>query len=528
MPDIKFGSLPPSIKQRLLERQAGNGGVAIPTVRKYTWLWLIAISSTWLVLLVILSAIFRWNSTNLVIFGVVTTAAVFCLIRGVQDFKRSTRSQNCLVVTPHYLIEFHDDLVHYQSIENLVTVNSSHTYEAGNYKRTQINLTLEGGTRLVYVYDPDLAEDVVDQIGLFRKQFLEASARGDTRYFETHDDFREMAGTRQTDEKMPAFRVPYKSALTALTVGMGLMAATGYANEYFDDVRSWNRAKDADRASAYRSYLSAHSDGRWSPNAAERLQGLYDNAESKYRSSLNEGYDENAADALLAILRYAKETGNYRVEVIFERHVDVPETLIEEIKSEFDVKKVLPLDDAFSREKMLRRETALLDVLREAFKQIFPEDILELTYDCTDGCAQFLVTYETTFKDSVYYDTKEKDLPEADRTYNPGILINWKFAVRLPSQNEPYEFELESVPAETITYDAGVSETNLAQPDVDKIERNNFYDAMVNSSFQDFREHLVFRMGIGPPPKDSVESEGGTTASDRTTLKRGDRPETGK
>jgi hypothetical protein len=490
---------------------------------------LITISSAWLVLLVILSTVFRWNSANFVIFGILTIVAVFCLLRGIQDFKRSKYSQSGLVVTRDYLIDFHDDFVDYQSIENLVTVNSFHKYEADNYKRTQINLTLESGARVVYLYDPDQAEDAVDQIGLFRKQFLEASARGDTRYFETHDDFRELAGTRQTDEKMPTSRIPYKRVLAALTVGIGLMAATGYANEYFDDVRSWDRAKAADRASAYRSYLGAHSNGRWSRNASERLQALYDNAESKYRSSLNEGYDENAADALSAILRYAKESGNYRVEVIFERRVDIPETLIEEIKSEFDVKKVLPLDDAFSRDKMLRREAALLDVLREAFKQIFQEDILEVTYDCADGCAKFLVTYEITFKDSIYYDTQEKDLPEADRTYNPGILINWKFGVRLPSQNEPYEFELESLPAKTITYDAaGVSETNLVQQDVDKIEKNNFYDAMVNSSFRDFREHLVFRMGIGPPPKDSVESESGTPARDTTTLELGDRPEARK
>jgi hypothetical protein len=171
---------------------------------------------------------------------------------------------------------------------------------------------------------------------------------------------------------------------------------------------------------------------------------------------------------------------------------------------------------------MIRRESTLFSVLGDAFKQVFPDDILELTYEeCSADCAKFLITYETTFKDSIYYDTKEKSLPEADRTYHPGILLNWKFRVGLPSENKPYKFELESIPAETVSYEGAPVQDHLSgvsATDGTNIERNNFYDAMVTSAFDDFRQHLVFKLGIGPPPKD-IDAGDGEVTSERNGAK---------
>ncbi|HKP69022.1 MAG TPA: hypothetical protein VJV05_07040 [Pyrinomonadaceae bacterium] len=436
---------------------------------------------------------------------------------------RPASSRSRLLVTRRYLIDLRDGYVDYQSIDKLVTVKNTHKYEAGQYKRTQIDLVLDEGVRTVYLYDIDVAEDAVEKIELFRKYFLEASAKGDTDYLESNDDLRDLPDPGDTQKKPNRFfQFPLKTALPATALAVGVMFLAVWTNEYFDDVKSWNLANEGGRASGYRSYLKTHPKGRWSPTAAERLQDLYDSAETGYRSKLNADYDPAAADALSAILRYAKETGNYQVEVAFVRRLDVSETLVEEIKSEFEVDKVLPLGDSFSDEKMLRREANLLEVVRTALSQVFPQDILELSNSCAGECAKFLFTYETTFKDSIYHDTKEDNLPRAERTYSPGILITWKFDVSLPSQNQTYEFELESIPAKTINYDpvdVSAASFAFAQGDVQKLENNNFYDAMVNSAFEDFRQHLVFQLGIGPPPQDATEAENIATATDAGEVK---------
>lgn len=288
----------------------------------------------------------------------------------------------------------------------------------------------------------------------------------------------------------------------------GIMFATISLNNYYDDFKSWNNAESGNRAWSFRTYLQTHPRGRWAGEAQQKVQSLYDAAEQKYQASLNDGYDQKAADAVLQTLRYAKTTQNYRVKVVFERHNEIPTDIIEQLKKEYGVKKILPFDDTFSEDKMIRRENNLLAVVTDAFRKVIPDDILEFANECGDECATFLVKYKVSSKDSIYYDPREKKLPDVDRTWNPGIFIDWDFSVRTPNQPQTYDFSLSSLPADHITYDSNLAEDLSGNVDVEKemqTDKSNLYDAMVASAFDDFKANLVYRMGIGEEPKPKVD-----------------------
>jgi len=221
---------------------------------------------------------------------------------------------------------------------------------------------------------------------------------------------------------------------------------------------------------------------------------------------LKPGFDQAAVDSILALLRYARETHQYQVKVSFERSAEVPNDLIERLKEEFEVETVLPLGNTFTPERMLEREVQLFGVLQSSFTQIFPNDVLELVQECAAECAGLNIRYTTSFLDSIYYDVKEKDVPREDRNWSPGILIEWRFALTIPTDPQGYSFELESAPADDIFYDT----VETGAPDAIEADQKSFYDAMVASSFDDFRAHLLFNLGLGPDPhpEGDASSEG--------------------
>lgn len=448
----------------------------------------------------------------IVVCSIATVAAGYFIVKGLLDIVYRLRQEtgNSLVVTPGHVFEFRGGTVEHRPLDSLVTVQENHKYEDARYRRTDITLAFDGGiSRTVQVADLNVAEDAVEKISLYKKQYLESAARGGR----PESDFdREISNSgrgssRTTPGLLRGSLIPAAGGILLAAVSMTVAVL---ANEYFDDVKSWDAARTADRASSYRQYLQTHPDGRWKQDAGSRLQALYDAAESKYKASLNEGHDKGAVEAISSILRYARDTGNYQVQVVFDRRAEISENMIEEIREDFGVKKVLPLGDSFSDEKMIARESALAGVLSQAVREVFPEDILEITQGCSANCAEAKIAYDTSFRDSIYYSNDEKGLPEEERTYKPGILIGWTFRITVPQRSDIYEFTLESVPASTIYHDSPPAADGISPPvggEMSNIEKTSLYDAMVASAFEDFRRNLVFKLGIGPEPPPQTDPE---------------------
>ena len=109
-------------------------------------------------------------------------------------------------------------------------------------------------------------------------------------------------------------------------------------------------------------------------------------------------------------------------------------------------------------------------------------------------------------------------MPEDDRTYYPGIFIDWNFDVQIPNQPQPYNFSLTSDPAERISYDSVSDDDNKGIEEFSEVlnaDKGNIYNSMASSAFNDFKTNLVFRMGIGtaPPITDDKPSEGKSSAT---------------
>jgi hypothetical protein len=454
-----------------------------------------------------------WNQVEIVVVGVLSAAALYFLLQSASHVVRTliSRTKSCLLITPIYVIDIRFDDVWFWDWEQLSTVDSSHSYENGSYEFTQIALRLNGVTKSFKIKDLGAAEELIDQVDQYKKMFIEATVRNDSEYLDSNDDFRELQTSNSPTEKLPTSplfaRIATLAPAVVLTVG--IMFGAIVLNEYCDDIRSWNSAQANNRASSYRSYLQRYPKGRWAENARVNLRSIYDEAEQKYRASLNPGHDKNAADAVSEILRYASATQNFRVKVAFERHVDIPQNLEEEIKKDFEVKNVLPLGGSLSVEKMKNRESRLLMLISDAFKQVIPDDILEITSECLEECVDLSVRYDVDPMNSIYYDLRQKDSAENDRVYYPGILIDWEFVIRIPQRSDDYEFSLESLPAREISYDSNSDGSVSANKDFSEVlssDLGNVYDSMVASAFDDFKANLIFRMGIGEPPKTTTET----------------------
>ncbi|KAK0039382.1 hypothetical protein Bpfe_031215 [Biomphalaria pfeifferi] len=153
---------------------------------------------------------------------------------------------------------------------------------------------------------------------------------------------------------------------------------------------------------------------------------------------------------------------------------------------------------------MKNREKALLGVVADALRKVIPDDILELSNDCAENCVKFKINYKIDAKYSLYYDTRQEDVPNVEKIYYPGILIDWDFSVQLPNQTSGYNFKLDSIPAEQISYDTKLTEgeqSNKNFADILKADLGIIYDSMVASAFDDFKANLIYKMGIGEEPK---------------------------
>ena len=505
---VKFRNLPKAIQRRLLERQLGQGnGLAFKTGSIFPSILIVSTAVVWTGIVLYLTDNYLWSNALIIVLTVVSLDTIYLLLDNLSKVLKylTSRSKNYLLVTPHYVIEIKCNDVWSWSLDQLIAPDETHNYRNGRYVSTRVELALEGGVTKTFIIKSIVnADDAVERIFHYKKLFVEAKAKNDLIYLNEHDDFIELTKKSQESETAPNKNLGrLLRAVGSIILTAGLVFGAVSLNNYFDDKKSWGVAESNNHAAALRHYLQTHPRGRWSGDARQKLQGLYDIAGQKYLASLNKDYDQKAEEAILQVLSYAKQTQNYHVQVVFERHNEIPQNIVEELKKEFEVKSVLSLGDTFSDAKMGGRENGLFKVVAEAFQQVIPDDILEFSTGCSDECVIFTVNYKIGAKDSLYYDDRQEKLSDAERTFYPGIFINWDFNIKTPNQPQNYNFELASIPAQEIEYDTHSTDESSDKNDFSKVldaDKNYIYDSMVASAFDDFKTNLVHRMGIGAEP----------------------------
>lgn len=506
---VKFNKLPQEIQGRLLERMNGKGkGFVFKYGSLTPSIVLFGAAVFWFVIFFLQTDGYAWSDERKIILGIFSLGATYLLVdNGIKLINFLTsRAHQYLIITPLYVIDIENNNVGFWNLEQLIKADNMKWEDHRSVQTSEIVLRFDNGEKTINVGDIDTAERAVEEIEYLKKKYVESVVRNDFEYLDANDDFLGFDLSKiESKEKFDyGFASQTGRIVASLLLAAGVMLAGLSLNNYFDDKLSWQSAQSIDRASSYRNYVQTHPNGRWTADAGEKLKSLYDSAEQKYRASLNQGYDEKAVEAISEILKYAKETQNYRVKVEYAKDNKIPPNLEDELKEEFEVKNILPLGDSLSDEKMKNREKALLGVVADALRKVIPDDILELSDDCSENCVKFKINYKIDAKYSLYYDTRQEKLTDAERIYYPGILIDWDFSVQLPNRTSGYNFKLDSIPAEQISYDSKLSEaeqTNKSFEEILKADLGNIYDSMVTSAFNDFKANLIYKMGIGEEPK---------------------------
>ena len=504
MAHTSFNKLSTEIRQRLIKRiETRSDGLVFKTA-SLSGKWLrIVIAVVWFAVLFYVSDNYLWPTALTVIFFLVSTIAAYVLASSLFFVVRwiTSPAKFNLLVSPCYVIDTRFDDIYYWNLDQLLAVDLKHNHRSGNHTTSQISLKLsDGNEKVVTLKDRETAENAYDDITHFRKLFIEATHKNDSEYLLRDDDFRDIdpATVRLVGGKSRGILTQFTILAVAGVLSAGAMYAAISLNNYFDDLRSWNDAKSIARASGFRNYLSSHPKGRWLADASSELQRIYDEAEKKYRASLQTGYDEQAVAAVSRILQYAKTTLNHKVMISYDRHNKLPEDIEERVKRESGVKHVLPLGDSFSVEKMTGREGVIFTVVSQAFANVIPDDVLEISTRCDGPCARLSVEYTVASEYDGYFDDRQKDTPEDARFYSPGIFVDWVCNVTVPDEPQSYSFSLSSYPAEHVTYSSNSSDEPAAA-DLEaalRADSSLFNDAMAESAFQDFKINLMQRFGI--------------------------------
>jgi hypothetical protein len=116
------------------------------------------------------------------------------------------------------------------------------------------------------------------------------------------------------------------------------------------------------------------------------------------------------------------------VAVAFHRQSGIAPNIEEELRNKFGVPKILPIDDAFSDDRMASREGAISKAISEGFGAVIPGDVLEFKQGLDSmNRPAFLIEYTVRAGKFLYYRVRDEHLAEADREYYPGVFISWKF-----------------------------------------------------------------------------------------------------
>lgn len=504
---VNFKDLSEQSKKNLLSKLSPSENSLIITKQNLTFkFFLISISILWFGFLYFLTNNNLWKTELIVIYSLLSLVAVFILVTNLMEVIKwfLSKLKKKLIITQHFIIETNFNDIWYWNLAQLSNFEGSHKFVNGRYAKTDFVLFFERGIKKFTISDNQLSEIVLEKLNDFRKLFIEASAKNDFNLNKFEVELFELKGNKIISKPRLFKKLqPYISAIFSIISTFFIISFAINLNEFFDDKISWEKAKVENRAKSYRNYLQTHLNGRWRNTAQENLQQLYEKAEAKYRGSLNKGNDPDAVEVVIQALNFAKNTQNYQVKIEFEKHNEISPNIINELKKEFKISRLITLGDSFIEEKIKERESHLVSVISEAFYQVIQDDILEFTDTCENQCILFHIQYFID-SDTIYYDDRQEKLPENDRTWYPGVFFDWHFQVNIPDQTNKYGFELYSDPASHIRYDSKSTKDDVDKDEFAKVlenDKNNIYDSMVKSAFDDFRANLVYRMGIGEEPK---------------------------
>lgn len=505
---VPYDSLADAIRGKLDERAADPVRCIVGDSpgERHTLFWALA-GIAWLLALFAIAYDFRWSPAKIIILSLLSVPAAYLVVRLVSKKRAENRSRPSFttLITPHYVVCFENGLLSAWNLDELDYVRTATGF--GGTSGAYISLSLNGSIRTFAVAHGIRAPDVVEQIELLRKGYIEASAREDRGFFTEFGDLEAVASLPPSPEPRRAVSVAVRVAMS-IVLAATTVAVAYRTNLYWEDQKSWDAAVTADRADGYAGYLAAHPDGRWNERAKQRLNEIYEMASRSYLERASKDGDAAATRSMMGMLENARNSLNNCVAVNFTRRNTVPPGYVEGLKEEYGYVRILNFDDSFSDAKMEQRESGVITALAETFRTVIADDVLKLAPRCDDGGSRFVIDYTVVPDDLVWFDLRQERFSPTARTWYPGVYFNWNFTVEIPGHAEAYRFSMKSAPAETIDYDGANASLDGTEDDFGELLKRDLpviYNSMAASAFNDFRSNLIHKFGIGPAPVPDAE-----------------------
>jgi hypothetical protein len=290
------------------------------------------------------------------------------------------------------------------------------------------------------------------------------------------------------------------------------------------DDRRWKiaetTANDSHSPAALRDYLADARNNRHRIDAQQLIDGFYNEAIARIKSlSENQsGVDAQLSGGLLALLESLKTMARPVVTIGFsaqrdlEPAIELFRTLENEQYNAYlaenpalkDVENtsthrtaILPLGDVFTDEQIGRRESFILDRLREAVHKVLNADMIAFERVPEGQTPTLLVEYHSYPAGGLYLYTRTETTTDyqgysnsntAVRGLLRGYLVDWKLRIQPPHQEEAFTFELSSKPGDSLYYRPNDSDPDWA-----------VYAVIMYSAFHDFSGKLISGFGLEPP-----------------------------
>jgi hypothetical protein len=434
------------------------------------------------------------------------------------------------------------DVTYYNLWSDREDLNITHHYTNGVYTNTEFEFTFKDGSETLHVAPKARAEELIDQIDAYRMHMIDAIENEDFGAIAAHDLFFELEhgeGAQQAQDEPQTTGFAWKA--WGMAAGASFLLAGGFfifnlysvqskqlkecesyrASKYYDPIQCYERyfkysspvilttraqeglygaykrryEKSKDSASKLRDlieqttfpYLNkAQKTGLqhyYQKEGKVALRRLYDDAISNYKQNATKAYAP-AREAIIKLLNIAKAQDRYTVKITYNRKI---KALLSQRTYKLRSGRVLrlePMAPSFTPQYNTQREQVLTNRVKDAFKKIIPEDILQ--FDLA-GDLEFNITYSLR-PYTVYTLTNKRTYT---KRYYRGIQIFWHFKI-IDKGKLLYEFLDTTLPAKSFS----VRRRRYSRYGSRRIRNSTMYDRMAETTFDAYTRRILVHFGV--------------------------------
>ena len=466
---ISISQLPSTTKQRINEAVSNKSsdtiwlpqasGNRLPFVG-------IAIACAVPIAVIVYAQRYRWDSFERFVIFTLLTISFFLGVSALASLIVRVRSplKSSILINPFYVIQVTSAHFYGYPLSSLLSPNLSNPTSDESMRLQMLYLAFKDGTVECRCTSPRERQQIVQALAGFKRYREELATLPDYGTIDRLDllcDLRTGSG-KSTKAPKKRFAFGNMAGLVVALIFAGVFTLIGdQLNNRADDNLRWTTASNTNTAAAYRVYLATRTDGRHSAEARHAINQLYNDAQLQYEQQAGAASTE-AIDALVAILEYARNSGQYKIGVTFHGSDEIGDGIEDRLEREYGIRGVKPVRWSFQETLNQSREDKILQQIQSRFGKIIPGDILAFEKGVVGpDNVVFDVTYTVKPSGSVYYPVSQERLAVTRRDYYAGITYDWEFQIRIPQRRAPFRFGLKSEPASLFEFAYQRASSNL-------------------------------------------------------------------